>query len=98
VFTTYAIPDECIRDGNGNCIGAADWSPVGLWQDAANYSAHGINVMNGWSGAAPVTIPLVGITMAQFANAYGHSADQDFAAIQSGDWDYRLDAIYQALC
>jgi hypothetical protein len=96
VFTTYAIPDECKRDGNGYCIGAADWSPVGIWQDVANYSAHGINVMNGWSGAAPVTIPLVGLTMAQFANAYGHSADQDFAAIQSGAWDYRLDAIYQA--
>jgi hypothetical protein len=94
VFTTYAIPDECIRDGNGNCIGAADWTQAHYWQDAANWSGYGLTVMNGWSGAAPVTIPIVGITMAQFANAYGHSADQDFAAIQNGDWDWRLDIIY----
>lgn len=96
VFTTYAVPDECKRDSNNNCIGAADWGPVGQWQDVANYSAHGINVMNGWTGAKPVTIPIVGVPMAQFANQFGITTAQGFTQIQNGDWDYRFDAIYQA--
>lgn len=101
LFTTYFTPPaddykrnpdfSLVLDGNGNPIPArADWSLLPYWDNSANWSSYGINVLNGYTGAAPITIPLAGVAMAQFFD----TADSDFAAIARGDWDVRFDRSY----
>jgi hypothetical protein len=64
----------------------------GDWGAVANYSAYGIDQMNTWSGAAPVTIPLVGWPMTD----YGNNSSSDFANIAAGGWDSRFTAAYNS--
>jgi hypothetical protein len=64
----------------------------GDWGAVANYSAYGIDQMNTWSGAAPVTIPLVGWPMTD----YGNNSSSDFANIAAGAWDSRFTAAYNS--